>query len=145
MTALESAQKALAELFEQAQSEIFILSRNPRNRLYDKKELLSSLENCGNRGVRIEIIVGPEIDPEGQYNIAFLHVQGIQLYKIERPPSAHFIIIDDKHVVVGAPHRSDDSYRATYTVKNTIMLAQRLRIYFTSLKSRAQPIYPENY
>lgn len=132
-TDLESGIKICKELFDRAKSSIRIVAGNLDSRFYNNSQIVQALEKASERGVLIEIIHGPQIDPASKEILRLKSEKKVKLYRYKKRPADQFMVIDRKHVRVEEFHHSEQDERRAYVKYNTIFLGQRLEIEFAEL------------
>ena len=135
---LERSIEKSQELFERADSTIYIVTGRLDSRFYEADEILKAIDEAlRQRDVKIEVLVGPDVD-EGTRRIFRLASEGgLSLYQLDHYPKYHFAVVDGRHTRIEEPHGDDLGNEKAYIIFNTISLAKRLEEEFIALRSQA--------
>lgn len=132
-TDLEKGIQYCKELFAEARSSIKIAAGNLDSGFYNDPRIVQALEEANERGVRIEIVYGPNADPKSEEILRLQKEKRVNLYKLGRRPSSQFIVIDGSHVRTDDFHHTNQGERRAYIRRNTIALGQALELDFARL------------
>ncbi|KAA3642046.1 MAG: hypothetical protein DWQ07_25975 [Chloroflexi bacterium] len=129
---IDTAIEYSTELFQNANSTIWIVGGNLNNDLWGAPEVINELEEASNRNIEIRIIHGPSIDPNN-LEITRLHEEGrIELQSHSINPSSKFIVVDKSHVRLEEVG-TGSAQRSAFVVTESAMLGNRLAKDFTKL------------
>ena len=126
-------------LFGQANKSIHIVAGDLESTLFEDKEVLDILKQRMNRQknpIDVQIIYGPKHDPK-THTIFEWESPNLLMAQVPTRPSAHFMIIDNKHTRVEEYHEQFKPERKAYIAYRTLFLADKLETEFAKLKSQA--------
>jgi len=116
----------LVNLLASAQTSIKMATGEMYFGVYNDPKIVEIIESKINRGVSVEIVHSPEIDPQTT-KIPKLAKQGkLKMYRLYEEPKHHFWIIDGVHVLDEDPHAPREKERKFYIIKNAGFLAETL-------------------
>lgn len=134
-TTVEGADKATGLFLERAKEYVKIIE----GELIDANpETEQALRHLCERGMKIEIITGPDIS---EHNKKLLLELGLDLYQLRERPPIHFSILDGKHLKVEEYHVPDQQKRRFYIKYHADLTSiDYLVALFETLKSKAVPV-----
>lgn len=129
-----------SELFREAKETIQIVGGNLHHEFYSDDKIINDLDQALQRGVKIEVVCGPEIDKKNDklVNLA----QNRKHFKISHLPyypKRHFMIIDRRHVRKEKKHPVAPLQHLEMegtVLYNRLFLASQLSEIFETLKSK---------
>ncbi len=99
-----------------------------------------AIHNAIERGVEVEIVVGPDMD-KSTTAIGHLASEGkLSLYQLADPPKYGFMVVDGKHARIMELY---SSFERGYVLFNTLILASKLESDFASIRDRARKYQDE--
>ena len=137
---LDDVKRVWRDLISSAQESIRIVGGELNSKFYEDPEILAALMDAIARGVQIEIIHGPQVDPATKkIHDLDRNNENLTLYGLAIRPPAHFMVVDEREAEVESFHGPGVGARQTFTKFDTLFLAQRLAIEFEKLKAEVDP------
>jgi len=116
-----------------------VLAGELTSSFYSSRATLDTIRTVKERNpdLEIEIVHGPDADPETQRKLLDL---GVKLYKLPRRPQGHFTVVDGRHCKVEEFHVPSETVREYYIKKNSKRMGRSLEIKYDAIKQRAVPV-----
>lgn len=131
------------ELLEMAKKSLRIVSGDLEHRLFDDERVLGLMDTVINRDkfpVKVEILCGPDPDPETVkvWKLAEKSKGKLEIIKLRKRPTAHFALVDDGYRIrIEEFHARYQPERKAFMKKRAIFLGSLLRDEFDSMKDSA--------
>ncbi len=138
------------KLFKRAKKEIMIVGGNLNNPLYESSEVLKVFEEVVSRDVKIEIICGPEINPNTKKLLTLCKEhKNIYIFQTNKKnaPKAHFAIVDNSAVKLEYPYKKRTSgVIEAVIIYNAELIANELLQDFKKIKDVSKKaVIPKDY
>lgn len=133
----ELESELLMRLFDRALGTIYIVSGSLDALNYELDSMRGAIGGAVNRGVAIEIVVGPDIDNNLEQILGLAKEKSLRLYLLDYRPNLHFIVVDGKHARIGASHGPVERC----ILFKTFTIARRLETDFLSLRESAERVH----
>ena len=135
---IEVCRRSLIDLVDKAKSSIKIVSGELNREFYSCDGFLKALKQASERGVVVKFIIGPNPNEESlKMLIAFKGCA--HFYQLPQWPVFHFILVDNKHVRLEAPHAPGQKEREQYIIYN-FKDAEEIEERFDELEKLAKPL-----
>ena len=135
---LDDVRQSWRDLIGSAQTSIRIVGGELNSKIYEDPGILAALMDAISRGVRIEIVHGPQVDPATEKILELdRDNENVTLYRLAIRPPAHFMVVDERVAEIESFHGPGAEDRQTFTKFDTLFLAQRLAIEFEKIKGQA--------
>lgn len=133
--------KGCEKLLSKAKRSIHIVAGDLDSELFEKQSIIDIFNTLTTREknpVNIQIVFGPKADTKTRklFEVARENAK-IELIKLQKRPSAHFIVVDGKHTRVEDFHEQFTPERRAYLAYDTVFLGDRLESEFENLRSQA--------
>ena len=128
---------ASVRLFNGAKKAIKIIAGDITSEFYNDDLIISAFQNAINRGVSVEIAYDPHRVKGEVSESAISKLSKVKIWKLEKVPDRHMVIIDGKHVRVEQPHDANAVKTPALVCRGAKLLAKDLDLEFASLSKTA--------
>jgi len=141
---LADSQQECKNLFKSAKHNIRIVTGNLQHELFENEQILSILEDVSTRDeapVTIEIIHGPEPDPESKsiFKLQKKAKGRMHIMRAPKRPGAHFVLVDGRRYRVERYHEAHQPERMAFMkTRSPVFLNRVLAEKFNDLKLTTQ-------
>jgi hypothetical protein len=139
---LESAIKEIDKLLNVANQEVVIVSGGLNHHIWNNNAIINDLNSILNKDINVEILIGPHLNCSKHSEIYKYLKQRIShksfsLYKLDKRPDAHFIIIDNAHIRLEKNHDQLKTSRQALIKYYAVALAGRAKAKYEDYRLRS--------
>ncbi len=103
---MECTIKVCSNLYRNAKESIKIVSRRLNHKFYNDPRIVNVFRKASEKGVSVEIVCGPAVDPNTKELIELSEKGLIKIFQLKSNnlPRTHYSIVDEKHLRLEIPH-----------------------------------------
>ena len=129
-------------VFANSREYIKIVCGRLNSKFYNDERIVEAFKKAHNNGATIEIICGPEVDPNTKAVTQMCKNNIVEVWQSERWPKSHFWIVDGKDVRLEDPHTIEFQKNTHASILSDAKpIAEDLLKRFENLKREANKTY----
>jgi len=135
---MEKAIETCERFFRSAKKSIKIVSGRLNSEFYQSTKIVNALQQAVDKGVKVEIVCGPEIDEKSKEILRLIKEGKINLWQAGDYPKLHLSFVDERHIRLENYHHPFYGEETEAYIKyNAPDVARELQFEFEELKEGA--------